>query len=344
VSTVGLGAVARHNTREGVYDEQKRPLGQLPEYITHLERVCYNAGNGVSGRAIYKRRLDIIKNSNLGRKPQKNAAAAVEFSISASPEFFTNLNPKEWPGYFSDVREFLGRKYGVENVLSWNVHCDETTPHMHLLMTPIITTSTGKKYSSSAFLGGRNGLRDLQTEIYESVGRKWGLERGIEGSGARHSDQFEWYAERTETLKERERKQAKREQEFESSQRKKLKGWELPEAKPLESGKKYRARVGEEVMGKVARALAVVDSHKTEIKKAVDQAVADNYTQMKQLSDTCYRLQSDCKIQANQAETYKQKYTALLNAVLEANSGEDLSKLKQALQGHAKNYDRGYSK
>jgi len=61
-------------------------------------------------------------------------------------------------------------------------------------MTPLKKTDKGIKYSSSDFLGGKNGLQELQTEIYNAVGIKYGLNRGVEGSKARHTDQAEYVA------------------------------------------------------------------------------------------------------------------------------------------------------
>lgn len=351
VDTVGLGAVAQHNTRQSIYDDEMRPLGELPEYITHPERMRLNEGNGVDSRAVYKRRSDIIKLAQLGRKPQKNAAAAVEFSISASPEFFKSRKPKEWKAYFSDVREFLGHKYGHENVLSWNVHCDETTPHMHLLMVPVIATEKGKKYSSSAFLGGRNGLRALQTEIYEQVGRKWGLERGVEGSEARHTNQFEWLVERKKELSLKEKALEKREKRFEKtvevfedSRKNRMRGWKMPAPKVLESAKAYRDRVEPEVSGKIVRALEHIDSSKAEIKKAVDIAVAEKEAHLKLLSDTCYRFDREGKESKRQAESANQKYQDLRTAVVEAKNEEDFQRVKKAVLGQAQNRDRGLSR
>lgn len=358
VSTVGLGAVVHHNARQSVYDEELSPLGELPEYITHPERARYNEGDGVDSRAVYKRRSDIIEMAKLGRKPQKNAAAAVEFSVSASPEFFKSHKPKEWKAYFSDVRDFLGKRYGSDLVVSWNVHCDETTPHMHLLMVPIINTPEGLKYSSGRFLGGLTGLRALQTEIYEQVGRKWGLERGIEGSGARHTNQTEWLAERKKelaikekALAEREQKIAEREKRFETtvavfdeSRKNRMRGWKMPAPKVLESAKAYRDRVDPEVSGKIVRALEQIDSSKADIKKAVDVAVAEKEAHLKLMSDTCYRLDREGKEYKRQAESATQKYQTLRTAVVEAKTEEDFQRVKKAVLGQSQNRDRGLTR
>lgn len=334
VDTVGLGAVVQHNTRQSIYDDEMRPLGELPEYITHPERMRLNEGNGVDSRAVYKRRADAIELAKLGRKPQKNAAAAVEFSISASPEFFKSRKPKEWKEYFSDVREFLGHKYGHENVLSWNVHCDETTPHMHLLMVPIIATEKGKKYSSSAFLGGRNGLRDLHTEIYESVGRKWGLERGIEGSEARHTNQFEWLVERKKELSlkekalaEREQKITEREKTFFKAVKTRVRGWEMPEPKMLEGGKAYRDRVELEVKGKITRSFELMD----EANEKAENAKIEKTEKIEELNGYLRQYKDQAQLVGGWYKKEKNKYDKLKEYVLSAKNVEQIKEIQQAL-------------
>lgn len=194
-SAVGLRNVAAHNCREAVYDRELRPLEKLPEYISHPERATYNQGDRCGGLAVLKRRTDRIAAAKLIRRPQKNASAAIEAVISATPDWFEGKSPKEWQSYFEDARTFLEKRYGKENILHWAVHCDEKTPHMHVLMAPIKETEKGMKYTSGEFLGGRKGLADLQERIWQDVGMKYGMERGIEGSKARHTDQYEWASE-----------------------------------------------------------------------------------------------------------------------------------------------------
>jgi hypothetical protein len=195
-TTVGLCNVADHNCREAVYDRELQPLGdKLPEYISHPERAALNEGDRCGGEAVLKRRSERIAEAKLARKPQKNASAAIEFSISASPEWFASHKPHEWKAYFKDARTLLEERYGAENIAHWATHYDEKTPHMHVLMVPIRETSAGISYTSSRFLGGINGLREFQDELAEKVGKKYGLERGLEGSDARHTDQYEWAAE-----------------------------------------------------------------------------------------------------------------------------------------------------
>ena len=206
-TTVGLAAVGRHNCREAVYDDKGRALDKLPEYITHPERASLNEGDRCGAMAILKNRSERIREADLARKPQKNAASAIEVNITASADWFEGRKPDEWQKFFKDARKFLAERYGKENLLHWAVHCDEKSPHMHVLLTPIIEGKDGPRYSSANFLGGRKGLRDLQDQIAATVGAKHGLERGVEGSDARHTDQYDWMKDNAKAAKELEKRE-----------------------------------------------------------------------------------------------------------------------------------------
>ena len=64
---------------------------------------------------------------------------------------------------------------------------DEATPHMHLNLMPVLDGRLCCKR-----LLDRVALRKLQTDIYEQVGKHWGLERGKEGSKKKHLDVAEF--------------------------------------------------------------------------------------------------------------------------------------------------------
>ena len=76
-------------------------------------------------------------------------------------------------------------------MISAVVHRDETTPHMHLNFIPI-----NQERLSSKSLFDRQKLAQLQTELHESIGKKWGLQRGNKGSQAKHLSTAEFKAKK----------------------------------------------------------------------------------------------------------------------------------------------------
>ncbi len=77
----------------------------------------------------------------------------------------------------------FAERYGEENIISAVVHMDETNPHMHLNLIPVLD---GRLCSKQLF--DKQALRELQTVFHEKVGKKWGLQRGKIGSKAEHLD------------------------------------------------------------------------------------------------------------------------------------------------------------
>jgi len=114
-------------------------------------------------------------------KPRENAVLCIEHLLSASPEFFTGKTSKEVDAWARKNLQFLAQTYGKENVAHAVLHLDESTPHIVAYVVP----EKGGKLNCRALLGGREKLRKLQTD-YGHAMKPFGLERGVEGSKARH--------------------------------------------------------------------------------------------------------------------------------------------------------------
>ena len=122
-------------------------------------------------------------------KPRSNAVLCVEHMLTASPEFFKKLSPKQLDTWTRRNMQFLIKTYGKENVVHAALHLDETTPHIVAYVVP----EKGGKLNCRAYLGGREKLTKLQTSYAEDM-RSMGLERGLEGSKARHRTIKNFYA------------------------------------------------------------------------------------------------------------------------------------------------------
>jgi len=130
-----------------------------------------------------------IATLNLKRKVRSDAIYMNSIVLGASPDFLKALSPQEEREFFSDCTKFCADKYGKENIISAVVHKDESTPHLHLNFVPIVD---GKLSSKELF--DRKKLSILQTEFFNTVGNKWGLKRGKEGSTATHITAAEYTA------------------------------------------------------------------------------------------------------------------------------------------------------
>lgn len=114
----------------------------------------------------------------LGLSPRKDAVVMNSFVLGSDKQFFDGLTKVEQYNFFSDCYKFFAERYVEENIIAAVVHNDETTPHMHLNLMPV--TKDGRLCSKQLF--DKSQLQKLQTDFYEEVGKKYGLQRGKEGS------------------------------------------------------------------------------------------------------------------------------------------------------------------
>ena len=94
-----------------------------------------------------------------------------------------------------DVYDWCAKRYGQENIIGFQVHLDESSPHIHALIVPVGQRSkSGRECVMWSAKFGKNRyeygqiLREMHTSLYEEVGSKYGLERGdsIEGRNVNH--------------------------------------------------------------------------------------------------------------------------------------------------------------
>ena len=86
---------------------------------------------------------------------------------------------------------WLARQVGWENIVTFNVHCDENTPHIHATVVPMFNG----RLNAKKLIGDENKLKKLRSSHAKEVGKKWGLQRGVEGSRATHTEVRDFYRE-----------------------------------------------------------------------------------------------------------------------------------------------------
>ena len=128
----------------------------------------------------------------LGLSPRKDAVVMNSFVLGSDKTFFDGLSRVEQYNFFSACYKFFAERYGEENIIAAVVHNDETTPHMHLNLMPV--TKDGRLCSKQLF--DKPQLQKLQTDFYEAVGKRWGLQRGKEGSQKKHLSTAEFKAKK----------------------------------------------------------------------------------------------------------------------------------------------------
>ena len=168
--------IERENERDENYKSTKNP--QIDKSRTHLN---YHT---LPYEKKYLSFIDErIKEIAPKRKIKDDAVLITSFILGSDKEFFDRITAEQQKQFFADCTDFFSERYGKENVISAVLHLDESTPHLHFNLMPV----TGGRLCAKE-LFDRKALRDLQTDFYEAVGKKYGLERGKEGSTAKHLD------------------------------------------------------------------------------------------------------------------------------------------------------------
>lgn len=196
-------AIARHIERS------TQPDNAHPE-LRHLNRedfIRYPEGVGGLGDAI-RYRLD---HAGLTRKIGRNQVLALNVLLTSDGEALRRLADE---GRLDEWAEasigWAKHTFGEANVVGAHLHMDEQTPHLHVTVVPIVTTERKKKaseakaqkrYRTKPQNGPRLSADDIMTrenltrfqDTYAEAMARFGLERGIRGSEARHTSQHEYY-------------------------------------------------------------------------------------------------------------------------------------------------------
>lgn len=176
---------------------------------THLNRVLVEYPDGVHGRdeAIAHR----LNTADIRRKITHDQVRVVRVVLSGTHEDMMNIQEKgELDEWCNDSIQWMQATFGKDNVVAAHLHMDEKTPHIHAAVVPIVTGERRKAKKEQAdgkrkYRKKTNSVRlcadDLfnrQTLVayhdnYARVMAKYGLQRGVRGSEARHTTTMQYY-------------------------------------------------------------------------------------------------------------------------------------------------------
>lgn len=177
---------------------------------TCLNRELVDFPDGVADRtgAINHR----IRTAGIKRKITPDQVRAIRIVLSGTHEDMMKVQDEgrlnEW---CADNLQWLHRTFGRENTVSAVLHMDEHTPHIHATVVPIVTGERRKAKKKQQAEGKRtyrkktNAIRlcadDVLTreklvayhDSYAEAMARYGLQRGIRGSEARHTTTAQYY-------------------------------------------------------------------------------------------------------------------------------------------------------
>ncbi|MFA5604052.1 MAG: MobV family relaxase [Bacilli bacterium] len=120
-----------------------------------------------------------------------NSVVADELIFTATNEYFKDKDTDTIKRWGETCLEFVYQDLGYEKwqVLNATIHLDETTPHLHCVIVPLIkkcdkrTKTERYTISKKQYVKGIEHLRELQDKYWERLNKAgFELERGIRGS------------------------------------------------------------------------------------------------------------------------------------------------------------------
>ena len=160
--------------------------------------------------AAIQRRLE---EAGLTRKIGSNQVRAIRINVSGTHEDMKRIEEEgrldEW---CADNLKYFADTFGKENIMAAHLHRDEETPHIHVTLVPIVKgerkrrkrkKQTKKRYRKKPTDTVRLCADDIMTRLklksyqdtYAIAMAKYGLQRGIDGSTARHKSTQQYYNE-----------------------------------------------------------------------------------------------------------------------------------------------------
>lgn len=176
---------------------------------THLNRNLVSYPDGIKDRsAAIQNRLE---EAGLTRKIGSNQVRAIRINVSGTHEDMERIEKEgrldEW---CADNMKYFADLFGKENIVAAHLHRDEEMPHIHITLVPIVKgerkcrkreEQAKKRYRKKPADTVRLCADDIMTRLklksyqdsYAVAMAKYGLQRGIDGSPARHKSTQQYY-------------------------------------------------------------------------------------------------------------------------------------------------------
>ena len=182
---------------------------------THLNRELVQFPEGVRNRtqAIAHR----IETAGIRRKVSANQVKAIRILLTGSNRDMKQMEAEgRIEDWCNDSLKWIRETYGEQNLVSAVLHMDEKTPHIHATVIPIVTgerrkagqeeQNGKKKYRKknpqdvrlcADDVMARHRLKHYQ-DTYAQAMNKYGLQRGVDGSLAKHISTMQYYKQLVE--------------------------------------------------------------------------------------------------------------------------------------------------
>lgn len=193
----GLGAIGAHNNREkeAYQSNPDIDLSKCADNITLVDCPNYHT-KYMQIVAPYKKQHD--EKQKIERETRKksfskmlddsNSVVADEMLFTSDPDFFEDKSKEEIITWAEKCMEFVYKDIGYikEQILSATIHMDETTPHLHCVVVPLIQKYDKRTKTEKFTINKKNYIKSnfylsfLQDKYWERlVNAGYDLDRGI---------------------------------------------------------------------------------------------------------------------------------------------------------------------
>ncbi|MBQ8116037.1 MAG: plasmid recombination protein [Prevotella sp.] len=223
------GGLSAHIDREKWDGKEHKMVPFVPKSVIHPELSHLNkeyllpSGMGRS-EAIEKR----IREAGITRKIRDDQAKFLAFVCSSDSETMRKIYDEgRWQAWVDANISFMQKTFGRENVVACAGHMDEVTFHLHFTVVPILTGQAAERPDTKKQFEKRNGKEKRRYRKQEVTARlcardvftqenaeRWqteyalhmqaagfDLERGVQGSKAKHMDPAIYNAIKAEEAK-----------------------------------------------------------------------------------------------------------------------------------------------
>jgi hypothetical protein len=169
VDTVSPNKKATSNIEKALAHNRRTDTEKVERIDKSRSHLNYCMEGDPSPEAIATR----VRAAMLEHVARKNAPHAIEVLASV---------PAAWDGdtkaLFVDALEYVKRVFGADNLLTADVHLDESSPHMHVLFMPLdYCERKGRRVWRSTI---QSRTRKIFNGFFDVVGSKYGFDAPIE--------------------------------------------------------------------------------------------------------------------------------------------------------------------
>lgn len=170
-----IGAMLAHYNRSREDGSRVRHGNEsIDPTKTDLNYNLHDRGDSLTDRQFIEHRT-----TALGALKRKDVNVMATWVLTL-PEGLKTASEATQRRFFEEAYAFMLKRYGAENIVSAQVHMDETSPHLHFAFIPVVYDRNKKIFKVSAKEAlDRGELRRFHPDLSEYMRKAFGRDVGI---------------------------------------------------------------------------------------------------------------------------------------------------------------------